>query len=158
MEISAVPDNSSLTTLSITNASRQQHGGGSVYRSSGGEPCLHQGSRGHSFPVQHQGAWGEQKLDFILWAGFQSSRGRQAHQTKISDVSWLQGVLNRIRQKIQKLETAIQAQREKCRTPCTTKCPIPVVSGEYRQQNTFMDWNNVPRSRHKPSLGSLGSR
>uniref|UniRef100_A0A3P9LJZ9 Fibrinogen beta chain n=1 Tax=Oryzias latipes TaxID=8090 RepID=A0A3P9LJZ9_ORYLA len=47
-----------------------------------------------------------------------------------SNIRVLEGVLNRIRQKIQKLETAIQAQREKCRTPCTTKCPIPVVSGK----------------------------
>lgn len=41
-----------------------------------------------------------------------------------------QGVLDRVRQKIQKLEKAIQAQREDCKEPCKTKCPIPVVSGE----------------------------
>lgn len=46
-------------------------------------------------------------------------------------VSWLQGVLDKIRQKIQRLEKAIQAQREECKEPCKTKCPIPVVSGEY---------------------------
>lgn len=40
-----------------------------------------------------------------------------------------QGVLDKIRMKIQKLEKAIQAQREHCKEPCTTKCPIPVVSG-----------------------------
>lgn len=43
---------------------------------------------------------------------------------------WLQGVLDKIRLKIQKLEKAIQAQREVCKEPCKTKCPIPVVSGE----------------------------
>lgn len=43
-----------------------------------------------------------------------------------------QGVLDRVRQKIQKLEKAIQAQKEDCKEPCKTKCPIPVVSGECR--------------------------
>lgn len=43
---------------------------------------------------------------------------------------WLQGVLDKVRLKIQKLEKAIQAQREHCAQPCTTKCPIPVVSGK----------------------------
>ncbi|RVE60786.1 hypothetical protein OJAV_G00185020 [Oryzias javanicus] len=47
-----------------------------------------------------------------------------------SNLRVLEGVLNKVRQKIQKLETAIQAQREKCKDPCTTKCPIPVVSGK----------------------------
>lgn len=46
-------------------------------------------------------------------------------------VSRLQGVLEKVRQKIQRLEKAIQAQREECKEPCKTKCPIPVVSGEY---------------------------
>lgn len=46
------------------------------------------------------------------------------------DMSRSQGVLDRVRQKIQKLEKAIQAQREDCKEPCKTKCPIPVVSGE----------------------------
>lgn len=43
---------------------------------------------------------------------------------------WLQGVLDKIRQKIQRLEKAIQTQREDCKEPCKTKCPIPVVSGK----------------------------
>uniref|UniRef100_A0A3P8V8J7 Fibrinogen beta chain n=1 Tax=Cynoglossus semilaevis TaxID=244447 RepID=A0A3P8V8J7_CYNSE len=40
------------------------------------------------------------------------------------------GVLEKIRLKIQKLEKAIQGQREACKEPCKTKCPVPVVSGE----------------------------
>lgn len=47
-----------------------------------------------------------------------------------SNIRVLQGVLDRIRQKIQKLEKAIQAQREDCKEPCTTRCPVPVVSGK----------------------------
>ncbi|XP_011616204.1 fibrinogen beta chain [Takifugu rubripes] len=47
-----------------------------------------------------------------------------------SNIRILQGVLDRVRQKIQKLEKAIQAQREDCKEPCKTKCPIPVVSGK----------------------------
>lgn len=43
---------------------------------------------------------------------------------------WLQGVLDKIRLKIQKLEKAILSQREACKEPCKTKCPIPVVSGK----------------------------
>lgn len=50
----------------------------------------------------------------------------------VYNVVWLQGVLDKIRLKIQKLEKAIQAQREDCKEPCTTKCPIPVVSGKSR--------------------------
>lgn len=46
------------------------------------------------------------------------------------NVPWLQGVLDKIRLKIQKLEKAIQTQREDCKEPCKTKCPIPVVSGK----------------------------
>lgn len=46
-----------------------------------------------------------------------------------SNIRVLEGVLDKIRLKIQKLEKAIQAQREDCKEPCTTKCPIPVVSG-----------------------------
>ncbi|WP_139161408.1 fibrinogen-related protein, partial [Acinetobacter baumannii] len=41
-----------------------------------------------------------------------------------------QGVLDKIKLKIQKLEKAIEAQRDECKTPCKTKCPIPVVSGK----------------------------
>uniref|UniRef100_A0A672HJN0 Fibrinogen beta chain n=1 Tax=Salarias fasciatus TaxID=181472 RepID=A0A672HJN0_SALFA len=47
-----------------------------------------------------------------------------------SNIRVLQGVLDKIKQKIQKLEKAIQAQREECKEPCKTKCPIPVVSGK----------------------------
>uniref|UniRef100_A0A668T4V4 Fibrinogen beta chain n=1 Tax=Oreochromis aureus TaxID=47969 RepID=A0A668T4V4_OREAU len=47
-----------------------------------------------------------------------------------SNIRVLQGVLDKIKLKIQKLEKAIQAQRDECKTPCKTKCPIPVVSGK----------------------------
>ncbi|KAM6960443.1 fibrinogen beta chain [Tautogolabrus adspersus] len=47
-----------------------------------------------------------------------------------SSIRVLQGVLDKIRLKIQKLEKAIQAQREECKEPCKTTCPIPVVSGK----------------------------
>uniref|UniRef100_A0A8C2ZZN8 Fibrinogen beta chain n=1 Tax=Cyclopterus lumpus TaxID=8103 RepID=A0A8C2ZZN8_CYCLU len=47
-----------------------------------------------------------------------------------SSIRVLQGVLDRIRVKIQKLEKAIQGQREECKEPCKTTCPIPVVSGK----------------------------
>ncbi|XP_028419960.1 fibrinogen beta chain [Perca flavescens] len=47
-----------------------------------------------------------------------------------SNIRVLQGVLDKIRLKIQKLEKAIQGQREECKEPCRTKCPIPVVSGK----------------------------
>lgn len=35
-----------------------------------------------------------------------------------------------MRGKIQKIESAILAQREKCNKRCTVSCPIPVVSGK----------------------------
>ncbi|KAG7236294.1 hypothetical protein INR49_001210 [Caranx melampygus] len=47
-----------------------------------------------------------------------------------SNIRVLQGVLDKIRQKIQKLEKAIQTQTELCKEPCKTSCPIPVVSGK----------------------------
>nr|XP_020477834.1 fibrinogen beta chain [Monopterus albus] len=47
-----------------------------------------------------------------------------------STIRVLHGVLDKIRQKIQRLEKAIQIQRDECRDPCKTKCPIPVVSGK----------------------------
>nr|XP_033507551.1 fibrinogen beta chain [Epinephelus lanceolatus] len=47
-----------------------------------------------------------------------------------SNIRVLQGVLDKIKLKIQKLEKAIQAQREECKEPCKSKCPIPVVSGK----------------------------
>uniref|UniRef100_A0A3Q3WCI7 Fibrinogen beta chain n=1 Tax=Mola mola TaxID=94237 RepID=A0A3Q3WCI7_MOLML len=47
-----------------------------------------------------------------------------------SNIRVLQGVLDNIRSKIEKLEKAIAAQTVDCREPCTTKCPIPVVSGK----------------------------
>ncbi|XP_072231903.1 fibrinogen beta chain [Leuresthes tenuis] len=47
-----------------------------------------------------------------------------------SNIRVLQGVLDDIRLKIQKLEKAVQAQKDECKEPCTTKCPIPVVSGK----------------------------
>ncbi|KAM3591098.1 uncharacterized protein V6R79_022328 [Siganus canaliculatus] len=47
-----------------------------------------------------------------------------------SSIRVLQGILENVRLKIQKLEKAIQAQRDECKEPCKTKCPIPVVSGK----------------------------
>ncbi|KAM9335169.1 fibrinogen beta chain [Symphorus nematophorus] len=47
-----------------------------------------------------------------------------------SNIRVLQGVLDKIRLKIQKLEKAIQGQKEECKEPCKTSCPIPVVSGK----------------------------
>ncbi|XP_054609502.1 fibrinogen beta chain [Dunckerocampus dactyliophorus] len=47
-----------------------------------------------------------------------------------STIRVLQGVVDKIRQKIQKLEKAIQTQREECKEPCQTTCPIPVVKGK----------------------------
>uniref|UniRef100_A0A672YLB7 Fibrinogen beta chain n=1 Tax=Sphaeramia orbicularis TaxID=375764 RepID=A0A672YLB7_9TELE len=47
-----------------------------------------------------------------------------------SNIRVLQGVVDKIRQKIQKLEEAINTQRAQCSERCTTKCPIPVVSGK----------------------------
>ncbi|XP_061769693.1 fibrinogen beta chain [Nerophis ophidion] len=47
-----------------------------------------------------------------------------------SSIRVLQGVVDKIRQKIQKLEKAIQTQREECKEPCQTTCPIPVVTGK----------------------------
>ncbi|KAM3857494.1 fibrinogen beta chain-like [Diretmus argenteus] len=47
-----------------------------------------------------------------------------------SNIRVLHGVLEKVRLKIQKLEKAIQVQREGCQEPCKTTCPIPVVSGK----------------------------
>ncbi|XP_064881268.1 fibrinogen beta chain-like [Oncorhynchus nerka] len=47
-----------------------------------------------------------------------------------SNIRILQGVLEKIRLKIQRVEKAILAQREECKEPCTVSCPIPVVSGK----------------------------
>ncbi|XP_056431687.1 fibrinogen beta chain-like [Gadus chalcogrammus] len=47
-----------------------------------------------------------------------------------SDIRLLQGALSKIREKIQKLEKAIQTQQVNCREPCVSSCPIPVVSGK----------------------------
>ncbi|KAK2863377.1 hypothetical protein Q5P01_002910 [Channa striata] len=47
-----------------------------------------------------------------------------------SNIRVLQGVLDKIRLKIQRLEKALQTQKEDCKEPCKTKCPIPVVSGK----------------------------
>lgn len=54
-------------------------------------------------------------------------------------VPWLQGVLDKIRLKIQKLEKAIVAQKEQCKEPCQTSCPIPVVSGELEQNQQLTE-------------------
>ncbi|XP_016375378.1 fibrinogen beta chain [Sinocyclocheilus rhinocerous] len=46
------------------------------------------------------------------------------------NIKILQGVLDKIREKIQRLEKAITGQRAKCQVPCKVSCPIPVVSGK----------------------------
>lgn len=46
------------------------------------------------------------------------------------NIKVLQGVLDKIREKIQRLEKAITTQRAKCQAPCKVTCPIPVVSGK----------------------------
>nr|CBX31964.1 fibrinogen beta chain precursor [Plecoglossus altivelis] len=47
-----------------------------------------------------------------------------------SNIRLLQSVLEKMRQKIQKVEKAILAQRDECKEPCSVSCPIPVVSGK----------------------------
>ncbi|XP_061619990.1 fibrinogen beta chain [Phyllopteryx taeniolatus] len=47
-----------------------------------------------------------------------------------STIRILQGVVDKIRLKIEKLEKAIKVQREHCKEACQTKCPIPVVTGK----------------------------
>lgn len=42
----------------------------------------------------------------------------------------LQSVLDKVRDKIQRLEKAISAQKARCSAPCKVSCPIPVVSGK----------------------------
>uniref|UniRef100_A0A671RZ64 Fibrinogen beta chain n=1 Tax=Sinocyclocheilus anshuiensis TaxID=1608454 RepID=A0A671RZ64_9TELE len=46
------------------------------------------------------------------------------------NIKILQGVLEKIREKIQRLEKAITTQRAKCQMPCKVSCLIPVVSGK----------------------------
>lgn len=47
-----------------------------------------------------------------------------------SNIRILQGILQSIRTKILRVNTALVAQRDKCTTQCTVSCPIPVVSGK----------------------------
>uniref|UniRef100_A0A3Q3LGN0 Fibrinogen beta chain n=1 Tax=Mastacembelus armatus TaxID=205130 RepID=A0A3Q3LGN0_9TELE len=47
-----------------------------------------------------------------------------------STIRVLNGILDKIKEKIQRLEKAIQTQKDDCKEPCKTKCPIPVVSGK----------------------------
>lgn len=46
------------------------------------------------------------------------------------NIKTLQAVLEKVREKIQRLEKAITTQRAKCQVPCKVSCPIPVVSGK----------------------------
>lgn len=46
------------------------------------------------------------------------------------NIKVMQGVLEKLRDKIQTIERAIVAQTEKCKEPCKVSCPIPVVSGK----------------------------
>ncbi|XP_028837900.1 fibrinogen beta chain [Denticeps clupeoides] len=47
-----------------------------------------------------------------------------------SNIRILQGVLEKLREKIQRMEKAIVAQRDQCVDRCVVSCPIPVVSGK----------------------------
>lgn len=69
-------------------------------------------------------------LQVKVWYKLHSCFLPQQHENVTRDMCCSQGVLDGVRQKIQRLEKAIQAQREDCKEPCKTKCPIPVVSGE----------------------------
>lgn len=46
------------------------------------------------------------------------------------NIKILQGVLDKLREKIQRLEKAVTVQKEKCTEPCVVSCPIPVPSGK----------------------------
>lgn len=46
------------------------------------------------------------------------------------NIKILQGVLDKLREKIQRLEKAVTTQKERCAEPCVVSCPIPVVSGK----------------------------
>nr|XP_055061927.1 fibrinogen beta chain [Misgurnus anguillicaudatus] len=46
------------------------------------------------------------------------------------NIKILQAVLDKVREKIQRVEKAITAQKARCSTPCRVSCPIPVVSGK----------------------------
>ncbi|XP_076839335.1 fibrinogen beta chain [Brachyhypopomus gauderio] len=46
------------------------------------------------------------------------------------NIKILQSVLEKIRDKIQRIEKAIATQNDKCKEPCKVSCPIPVVSGK----------------------------
>lgn len=59
--------------------------------------------------------------------------------TAVYKMLCFQGVLDKIKLKIQKLEKAIQAQKDQCKDPCITKCPIPVVSGKWRRKDLHTD-------------------
>lgn len=102
---------------------RQQQSGRWIHWSSGGTTCLHQRNSGHRLPFQHSGPAGECRLSY-------PTLHRSSSTITTTHLCGLQGVLEKIRLKIQKLEKAIQGQREACKEPCKTKCPVPVVSGE----------------------------
>lgn len=46
------------------------------------------------------------------------------------NIKILQGVLEKLREKIQSMEKAVTDQKKKCAEQCTVTCPIPVVSGK----------------------------
>ncbi|KAK2817701.1 hypothetical protein Q7C36_021634 [Tachysurus vachellii] len=46
------------------------------------------------------------------------------------NIKILQAVLEKLRDKIQRLEKAVTDQKLKCAEPCVVSCPIPVVSGK----------------------------
>lgn len=80
------------------------------------------------------------QVNLFLWVVLYKEKNQHDRQKKVIlmwMVLWIQGVLDKIRLKIQKLEKAILSQNEQCRDPCITKCPIPVVSGEWGRQNVF---------------------
>lgn len=89
--------------------------------------------------VEEQHAYVKETVDTIFPSNIRILQVRLPARWRFPHSNWLtwrgtcpvQGVLDRVRQKIQKLEKALQAQREDCKEPCKTRCPVPVVSGEW---------------------------
>ncbi|XP_041926752.1 fibrinogen beta chain [Alosa sapidissima] len=73
-----------------------------------------------------------------------------------SNIRILQGIMDTLRSKVQRISQAIVAQRDKCKDRCTVTCPIPVVSGKecediYRKGGTESQMYYIrPDSFYKP--------
>ncbi|KAL2079343.1 hypothetical protein ACEWY4_025087 [Coilia grayii] len=82
---------------------------------------------------------------------------KQAINTNFpSNIRILQGILDTLRTKIQRVNAAIQTQRQKCTDRCVVTCPVPVVSGKecediYRKGGTESQMYYIrPDSFYKP--------